>query len=62
MAFGGLGPPTVPILGNLHQMTAKPYLMFEKWAKQCKSRKCGYERDSNCQTGRSSQSSWVPKR
>ncbi|KIW79156.1 hypothetical protein Z517_05768 [Fonsecaea pedrosoi CBS 271.37] len=28
------GPPTLPILGNLHQMTDKPYLMFEKWAKQ----------------------------
>jgi len=30
------GPPTVPILGNLHQMTANPYLMFEKWATKCK--------------------------
>jgi len=29
------GPPTLPILGNLHQITkAKRHLQFEKWARQ----------------------------
>ena len=29
------GPPTLPILGNLHQMpTTQPWLQFEKWAKE----------------------------
>jgi hypothetical protein len=27
------GPPTIPILGNLHQMPKdRPYLQFRKWA------------------------------
>lgn len=29
------GPPTLPIIGNLHQMPTKdPYLQFEKWARE----------------------------
>lgn len=29
------GPPTLPIIGNLHQMTTRDaHLQFEKWARQ----------------------------
>lgn len=29
------GPPTIPVLGNLHQMPpSKPYLKFHEWSKQ----------------------------
>jgi hypothetical protein len=29
------GPPTIPILGNLHQMpTDKPHLQLQKWAQE----------------------------
>jgi len=31
-----IGPPTLPIIGNLHQMTARPYQFFDKLAKECK--------------------------
>ncbi|KAG4422324.1 hypothetical protein IFR04_004476, partial [Cadophora malorum] len=30
------GPPTLPVIGNLHQMPKeKPYLKFTEWAKTC---------------------------
>lgn len=29
------GPPTIPILGNIHQMPARDaHLQFEKWARE----------------------------
>lgn len=29
------GPPTLPILGNIHQIPReKPYIQFEKWARE----------------------------
>ncbi|KAK5630319.1 hypothetical protein RRF57_006034 [Xylaria bambusicola] len=29
------GPPTIPLIGNLHQIPkSKRHLQFEKWAKQ----------------------------
>ncbi|OAL34597.1 hypothetical protein AYO20_06227 [Fonsecaea nubica] len=30
----GMRPPTLPIIGNLHQMTARPYQVFDKLAKE----------------------------
>ena len=30
------GPPTLPIIGNLHQMPKKDiHLQYQEWAKQC---------------------------
>ena len=32
------GPPTLPIIGNLHQMPRRDlHLAYDKWAQQCKS-------------------------
>lgn len=44
------GPPTLPLIGNLHQMPSKgSHHQFKKWAKEY-----GYARPNNGMTGSSS--------